>query len=247
MTKEEQIGRLRRIIETNDHIVCLLGVGMGMECGLKNRWCNEEAYRVEEEYGYSPEEIYSAAFYSTKTEEFFKYYKQECLNLDVQPSQAHHALLALEHVGKLSACITHNINCMAVKVGLKNVIELHGSVHDNECPKCHKKYAAVFIKEAMGVPLCEDCKHPIRPHVKLRGEMIRNDIMTMAANACQSAHVVLVLGTNLNHPMVKSFLHYYKGNEVVLITKHEHYTDKQADLCIYGEVREILPRVIGNE
>ena len=25
------------------------------------------------------------------------------------------------------------------------------------------------------------------------------------------------------------------------------YTDKQADLCIYGEVREILPRVIGNE
>ncbi|MFT3985324.1 MAG: hypothetical protein QM697_15570, partial [Lachnospiraceae bacterium] len=77
MTKGEQIGKLRRMIEANDQIVCLLGVGMGIECGLKNRWCNEETYRVEAEYGYSPEEIYSAIFYGTKTEEFFKYYKKE--------------------------------------------------------------------------------------------------------------------------------------------------------------------------
>lgn len=247
MTKERQIDKLRRMIEANDHIVCLLGVGMGMECGLKNRWCNEEAYRVEEEYGYSPEEIYSAGFYSTKTEEFFKYYKRECLDLDVQPSEAHYSLLKLEQAGKLTACITHNINCMAVKAGLKNVIELHGSVHDNECPKCHKKYSAAFIKEAVGVPLCESCKQPIRPHVKLTGEMLRNDKMTLAANACQAAHMVLVLGTNLNHPMVKSFLHYYTGDKVVLITKHEHYTDKLADLCIYGEVRKILPQAIKKE
>lgn len=247
MTKERQIEKLRRMIEANNQIVCLLGVGMGMECGLKNRWCNEEAYRVEQEYGYSPEEIYSAVFYSTKKEEFFKYYKKECLYLDVQPSEAHYSLLKLEKSGKLKACITHNINCMAVKAGLKNVIALHGSIHDNECPKCHKKYSAVYMKNSVGVPLCESCKQPIRPLVKLRGEMIRNDKMTLAANACQAADMVLVLGTNLNHPMVKSFLYYYTGNKVVLITKHEHYTDKLADLCIYGEVREILPQAIKSE
>ncbi len=245
MTKEEeQINRLRRMIEATDHIVCLLGVGMGIECGLKNRWCNEEAYRVEEEYGYSPEEIYSATFYSTKTELFYRYYKKECLNMNVEPSEAYYSLLKLEKRGKLTACITHNIQSMAVKVGLSNVIELHGSIHENECPKCHAVYSAVYMRDAKGVPLCEVCKQPIRPHVKLQGEQIRNDRMTQAANACQAAHMILVLGTNLNHPMVKSFIRYYMGNKVVLVTKHEHYTDKQADLCIYGEVRDILPKVV---
>lgn len=245
MAKEEQINRLRRMIAATDHIVCLLGVGMGIECGLKNRWCNEEAYRVEEEYGYSPEEIYSASFYSTKTEQFYNYYKKECLGMEhVKPSEAYHSLLKLEQEGKITACITHNIQSMAVEAGLENVIELHGSIHDNECPNCHKKYSAAYMKAAPGVPLCEVCKQPVRPHVKLRGEMIRNDKMTQAANACQAAHMILVLGTNLNHPMVKSFIRYYTGDKVVLVTKHEHYTDKQADLCIYGEVKEILPQVI---
>lgn len=244
MDNSEKIEKLKKMIARTDNIVCMLGVGMGMECGLPNRWSNEEAYRVEKEYKCSPEEIYSAVFLSTRTELFYEYYKKECLHLDVKPSEAYDALIKLEKLGKLKASITHNIQSMAAMAGVKNVIELHGSIHDNRCPKCGKQYSAEYMKQAKGVPLCEVCKSPIRPMVKLQGEMIRNDRMTEAANASAQADMIMVLGINLNHPMVKTFTNYYTGNKLILVTKNEHFTDKNADLCIHGEVRNILPLVV---
>ena len=244
MDNADKIAKLKSMIEKTDNIVCMLGVGMGMECGLPNRWSNEEAYRVEREYKYSPEEIYSAVFFNTRTELFYEYYKKECLHLDAQPSKAYDALIKLEQMGKLKACITHNIQSMAVQAGVKNVIELHGSIHDNRCPKCGKHYTAEYMKQAVGVPLCDVCKSPIRPMVKLQGEMMRNDRMTEAANVSAQADMIMVLGINLNHPMVKTFTNYYTGDQLVLITKNEHFTDKRADLCIHSEVRNILPLVV---
>ncbi|HKM21705.1 MAG TPA: Sir2 family NAD-dependent protein deacetylase [Lachnospiraceae bacterium] len=244
MDNAEKIDKLTKMISNSNNIVCMLGIGMGMECGLPNRWSNEEAYRVEREYKYSPEEIYSAVFFNTRTELFYEYYKKECLRLDYTPSVAYDALLRLEATGKLRACITHNIQSMAVKAGLSNVIELHGSIHDNKCPKCGKRYSAEYMRDAVGVPLCEDCKAPIRPLVKLQGEQIRNDRMTEAANVSAEADMIMVLGINLNHPMVKTFTNYYTGSRLVLVTKNEHFTDKNADLCIHDEVKKILPLVI---
>ncbi len=244
MDNSERVEKLKKMIKDTNNIVCMLGVGMGMECGLPNRWSNEEAYRVEKEYKYSPEEIYSAVFLSTRAELFYEYYKKECLNLDVKPSVAYDALIELERQGKLKACITHNIQSMAVQAGLKNVIELHGSIHDNRCPKCGKNYTAEYIKKAAGVPLCDVCKTAIRPMVKLQGETIRNDRMTEAANVSAKADMIMVLGINLNHPMVKTYTHYYTGNKLILITKNEHFTDKKADLCIHSEVKSILPLIV---
>ena len=67
MDNAEKIDKLTKMISNSNNIVCMLGIGMGMECGLPNRWSNEEAYRVEREYKYSPEEIYSAVFFNTRT------------------------------------------------------------------------------------------------------------------------------------------------------------------------------------
>ncbi|NLG04813.1 MAG: hypothetical protein GX567_13435 [Clostridia bacterium] len=241
---DEKLEKLKKMIRDSNSIVCMLGIGMGMECGLANRWSNEEAYRVEKEYKYSPEEIYSTVFYNTRPELFFKYYRNECLKLDCEPSVAYDALKRLESTGKLTACITHNIQSMAVKAGLKNVIELHGTIHDNRCPKCDRRYTAEYMKKSVGVPHCEICKAPIRPMIKLQGEMIRNDRMTEAANVCAQADMIMVLGTNLFHPMVSTFTNYYKGNRIVLVSKNEHFTDKKADLCIHDEVKTILPLVM---
>jgi len=244
MDNNEKLDKLRKMIQSSNNIVCMLGVGMSMECGLPNRWSNEEAYRVEREYKFSPEEIYSAVFYNTRPVLFYEYYKKECLRLGYKPSEAYEALKYLEKVGKLKACVTYNIHSIAVMAGLKNVIELHGTIFDNRCPKCDRRYSAEYIRDAIGVPLCEVCKAPIRPMVKLQGEMIRNDRMTEAANVCSQANMIMVLGINLNNSIVSMLTNYYAGNRLVLITKNEHFTDKKADLCIHDEVKSILPQVI---
>lgn len=242
---KEHIEQLKNEIAQASNIVCLAGIGLCIESGYPNRFSNDEAYRVEEIYGYSPEEIYSVTFYNTKNKLFFDYYRNEFLSrLDYKPSNAHYALKQLEDQGKLSSVITYTSDGLLKKAGIKSVVELLGSIHDNECPKCHRKYSAEFIRDYNGVPLCEECKRAIRPMVTLFGETMRNDYMTEAANACQNADMIIVAGINMNYPLVKSYLQYYKGDKVALITKNEHHTDEQAQLCIYGEVREILPKVV---
>ena len=80
--------------------------------------------------------------------------------------------------------------------------------------------------------------------IRLNGEMLRNDVMTEAANACQEADMLMVLGTNLKDPAVGEILKYFQTEKLVLISKNEHYSDKMATVCINDEVRNVLPRIV---
>ena len=40
----------------------------------------EDAYDIESRYGYSPEELFSAAFYNTRPSQFYEFYKNEVLS-----------------------------------------------------------------------------------------------------------------------------------------------------------------------
>lgn len=243
-TDDSRLKALQTLIRESDRIVCLMGVGMEIECGLKNLWSSEECYRIEDEYGLAPEELFSAEFYTTKKQKFYEFYRREILEREAEPGPAYAAIKKLQDMGKLYGCITHDINDLATTAGIKDVIRLHGSIRVNECPKCYQSYTLQYMKSQKGIPLCTKCQAPIRPRVQLRGEMVRNDIMTMAADAIIGADLLLVLGTNMHHPMVRTFLQYYAGNRVVLITLHEHFSDGFADLCIHGRVDEVLPKAL---
>ena len=49
--------------------------------------------------------------------------------LEAEPNPAHEKLAQLEHVGKLTAVITQNIDGLHQKAGSEQVLELHGSIH----------------------------------------------------------------------------------------------------------------------
>ncbi|MCR4741194.1 MAG: NAD-dependent deacetylase [Lachnospiraceae bacterium] len=242
--QEEKINHLRSMIRDNGQILCLCGVGMEIECGGKNLWSNDEAYRIEEEYGLSPEEIYSGSFYATKKQKFYQFYRKEIMDVDIKPGPGYYAIKHLQDLGKLSAVVTHDVLGLPEDAGIYNVIRLHGNRHVNRCPKCHRLFDLSFMREHKGIPLCDECQAPIRPMIQLHGEMVRNDVMTAASNAVVNANIILVLGTNLSQPMVNSLLQYYEGSHMVLITLHEHHSDSNADICIHGKVEDILPMVV---
>lgn len=243
-TKEESIAMARQMIKNSSKIVCLLGVGMEMECGLPNMKNNATAYRIEETYGYSPEEIFSATFFNTRPAKFFECYKKESLADDYIPSEAFDALVKLEKSGKIKGCITESIYGLAKKAGVSRVTELHGSIENNWCPKCKASFTADYMRSTEDIPTCKVCKKVIRPGITLTGEMMRNDIMTEAANMIMSADMVMVLGTNMNDELVQWGMRYYMGEEILLISKFEHFSDKWSKLVIHDEVKEILPQLI---
>lgn len=241
---EENIQNIKKMIKKSKNIVCLLGVGTAMECGATN-FCNQNVvYEIEEKYHYSPEEIYSSGFYSARSAFFYRYYKDEVLAVLPEPNETYRALKKLEDTGRLLACITNNIYSLPSKAGIKNVIELQGNIYRNYCSKCQREYSVEYIKQSKDVPKCEKCKAIIRPAVKLQGEMIRNDLMTAAANACQQADLLLILGTNLYDPFIKGLTKYYQSDQLVVISKKEHYSDKKATIVINDRVENVFGKIV---
>lgn len=241
---EDQIRNARQMITDHKRIVCLLGVGMGIESGIPNLWGNETVYYMEEEYGYAPEEMFAASFFYTRPGQFYKAYKDIFLSRDIVPSPAYFRLADLEKQGKLSGCITRGEWGLTQMAGLQNVIELHGSICDNWCPKCKKRYAKEFLRDQEGTPLCEQCKVTIRPGIVLYGEQIRNDYMTKGANLISNADLLVVLGTNMNDSLVIWAMNYFQGDKILEISKNTHFSDNRADLAINALVQDILPQII---
>jgi len=241
---EEKLDYAKRLLEKSQNVVCLSGIGVVMECGALNFNNDEVAYRIEEEYDRCPEEIMSSVFYNVRMKQFYEFYKKEILNAKLTPTASYDALRRLQESGKLNACITYNIYGLASRMGIHNVYELDGTIHNNWCSKCGKTFSMEYLRDSDGAPTCDACKGPIRPGIRLHGERMRNDQLTKAANACASADVLLVLGTNLFDDMVQFAVNHYRGDKLILITKHEHFTDKAADLVIHEQVKEILPKIV---
>lgn len=244
LTEADSIERTRDILKSCDKVVALLGIGTVMECGALNYLNNEVIYRIEDTYHRSPEEIMSSGFYSARTENFFKYYKDEYLQDTCEPNDTYRALKKLDDDGKLYACITQNTHGLEKKIGIHHVIEIYGNRNNNWCTKCGKHFDMDYILHSRGVPVCDECQGVIRPGIRLFGEMIRNDVMTEAASACQNAEALIVLGTNFYDPMVCFALNHYQGDNLILISKHVHYLDKSADIIIHRQVKDVLPGMI---
>ena len=195
--QEAVLGHVKTMISQANNIVCVTGLGTVVECGGEDVWSLDNLYRIEKEYGDSPEEILSAGVYATKKEKFYKFYKKEVISKLPEPGETFAALKKLQDMGKLRAVISLNIYGLEYRSGLRNVIEFQGTVYSNYCPMCKKNLPLEYILNATGVPVCDDCKVALRPGIRLFGESVRNDKMTEAAIACANADLVLVLGTNL--------------------------------------------------
>lgn len=235
---------LKNIIKKSNRVVCLCGAGVYKENGYLNFRDDEEAYDIEIGYGYSPEELFSSTFFHTRTELFYRYYRNNVLQLNIKPNETFKALAKLEQMGKLKCTITKSIHGTLEKAGCKKVVNLLGTVTDNICPKCHKKYSIDYIKNSNKVPLCDNCNSTIRPGVTLIGEMVSNLAMTEAASVITNADTLIVLGNNLNTYLSDKLLQYYSGDNLVLINEQEHFTDKLADFVIHKKVVEVLPKIV---
>ena len=76
----EKIAQLRKILDDSTYTVALCGSGMMEEGGFIGIKKQDKAYDIENRYGYGVEEMYTSAFYNTRPERFFEFYKKEMLH-----------------------------------------------------------------------------------------------------------------------------------------------------------------------
>lgn len=233
------------ILRDSSYTVVLSGTGLMAESGYPLLRDGAESYEIEEQYGYSFEEIFSSTFYSARKDLFFRFYKEILLKaVETPPGDGFYALKALQDHGLINSIITRRIAGLEDRAGCRNVINMKGTVYQNVCPSCGKHYPVEYMKSAKGVPLCEDCLVAIRPQVCLFGEMIDNSVMTRAAEEVARADVLIVLGASLTSSLCSQMIQYYTGSNLILVSDQEHYSDERADIIVRGRCDEFLKSMV---
>lgn len=238
----EVIERFLHLVEQSDNIVFFGGAGVSTESGIPDFRSVDGLYN--QKYDYPPETILSHSFYVTKTEEFYRFYRDKMLCLDVKPNVTHEKLAQLEAAGKLKAVVTQNIDGLHQAAGSKRVLELHGSVHRNYCQRCGKLFDARYIKESPDpVPLCDACGGKIKPDVVLYEEGLDDQTMRDAIYAISQADMLIIGGTSLAVYPAAGLIDYYRGNKLVLINKSATPMDGRADLVIPEGLGAVFSRI----
>ena len=236
-----EVEQLKEIIASSDNIVFFGGAGVSTESGIPDFRSVDGLYH--QKYDYPPETILSHTFYMSKTEEFYRFYRDKMLCLTAKPNAAHLKLAEWERQGKLKAVITQNIDGLHQAAGSREVLELHGSVHRNYCRKCGKLFDAEYILNSKGIPTCDACGGQIKPDVVLYEEGLDDETLRKSIQYISEADVLIIGGTSLAVYPAAGLIDYYRGSKLVLVNKSATPMDKKADLLVQGSIGEIFSQI----
>ena len=240
MSEQDNISKLKAMIEASDNIVFFGGAGVSTESGIPDFRSETGIYNTVHKYGCSPEQILSHSYFMRKPEIFYDFYKTTMIYTDAEPNDAHKVLARLEAMGKLKAVVTQNIDGLHQKAGSKAVYELHGTIMKNYCMKCGAPYDLEYVIQSDGVPRCEKCGGMVKPDVVRYEEGLDDTTIRKSVRAIAEADVLIIGGTSLNVYPAAGFINYYQGNKLVLINKSETPYDVKADLLIHDSIGKVL-------
>ncbi len=185
------------------HIVVLTGAGMSAESGIKTFRDADGLWE-----GYNVMEVASPQGFEKNPELVLDFYNHRRRQLvQVQPNSAHYAVSKLEKDYKVTV-ITQNVDDLHERAGSTNVLHLHG-----ELLKARSIYDEFDVQSwKHDLVLGDLCSkgYQLRPHIVWFGEAV--PMMEQAVNMCQTANVLLIIGTSMQVYPAASLMHYVNLN-----------------------------------
>lgn len=235
-----KIDELTAIVRQSRYIVVLCGSDMLEESGTLPLRHQNRAYEIEEKYGHSPEDFLSQAFYSTRPEQFYNFYRQELLTDAKKPGEVFRLLARFQNLAPVRSIITNDFLDFPRRSGCRNVIELHGNINHNTCDKCGAVFSSSYILNSRRCPVCDKCGGPVRPGIIFIGDMVSNRLMTKAAMEITYADTLILLGCTMNSDLAVRYIKYFEGNRLILMNSRPHYLDSKADFTVHAPITAIL-------
>jgi NAD-dependent deacetylase len=150
------------------------------------------------------EEALSGGMFRRRPEITWKYIHQIARVSDgARPNRGHEVIAALEQRLDRVWTLTQNVDGLHRAAGARNVIEIHGDVHDLICTRCPWSKRVDSYEGLDDVPTCPECKRVVRPDVVLFGEMLPEDkIETLQRQLARSFDLVFSVGTTSVFPYI---------------------------------------------
>lgn len=120
-----------------------------------------------------------------------------------EPNAAHHALVAIERLGKDFTLVTQNIDGLHQAAGSSadNIVEIHGTLREVVCMECADRApmerALARVRAGENDPPCRSCGGILKSATISFGQNLVADDLHRAQSAALSCDVFLAVGTSL--------------------------------------------------
>jgi NAD-dependent deacetylase len=249
MEPDDELSRLRGMIEGAQRAVVFTGAGISTESGIPD-------FRSPGGIWTRMAPIDFADFLASeeaRIESWQRRFDNEETLKAARPNRGHRAVAALFRRGVAAAVITQNIDGLHQASGIPEdrVIELHGNTTYARCLDCRRRYEIAALKRAFlqsrEAPLCEGCGGFVKTATISFGQAMPEGAMRGAESETLAADLFLVAGTSLAVYPAAGFPQLAKQNGAALVIVNREPTplDRVADLVLYRAIGDTLGAAVG--
>ncbi len=234
--------RLQKVLARADRVVAFTGAGISAESGVPTFRGEDGIWKK-----MRPEELASMSGFLANPQLVWEWYQhRRTIMHSVHPNAGHRALVEMEQVFGRVTVVTQNIDNLHHRAGSSRVIELHGNIERNYCSKCGAKYGEPGSPLPETLPACTRCGGLVRPDVVWFGEMLPEDAWEDAARECESADLLLSIGTSgVVYPAASLPLSAARaGGFVVEVNPEPTPLTPSADEFLPGPAGSVLPLLV---
>src|SRR5262249_43724366 len=186
-------------------VLFVTGAGMSADSGLPTyRGVGGLYNRGETEEGFAIEELLSGEMLRRRPEWTWKYLRQiEQACRGAKHNRGHAIIAEMESHFPRVWTLTQNVDGFHRAAGSRNVIAIHGDLHNLHCTSCPHRFTVADYASLPELPRCEQCSAVVRPAVVLFGEMLPGDgLGELKQQLREGFDIVFSIGTTSVFPYI---------------------------------------------
>ncbi len=158
------------------------------------------------EEGVPIETLLSAEALAARPELTWKYLLQiERAGRSARPNRGHEVIGEMEGRFERVWVLTQNVDGFHHRAGSRNVIDIHGDLHQVRCTRCAFEQSVTDYEGFALPPLCTRCGGVLRPNVVLFGERLPpRQLATYRTETERGFDLVLSIGTTSIFPYISA-------------------------------------------
>jgi NAD-dependent deacetylase len=255
---KDRVDAVAHILSKARSALFITGAGISADSGLPTYRGIGGLYeeKVTDE-GMPIEVLLSGDMFRARPEVTWKYLHQiELACRGAAPNRGHEVLAQLEERLERSVVFTQNVDGLHRAAGSKNVIEIHGSIHDLACTRCMWTAHVKDFSLLSFPPRCPQCRGIVRPQVVLFGEALPPEPFARFEDELeQGFDVVFAIGTSAMFPYIARPVLVAKSQGVPTVEINPAQTElsdlfdhrlpataRQALRALWGAYRALAPR-----
>lgn len=202
-----RIGQVVELLRRSRSILFITGAGLSADSGLPTyRGIGGLYDGIDPEEGVPIETLLSGEMLAARPELTWKYLLQiEQAGRRARPNRGHEVIAAMESRFDRVWVLTQNVDGLHYGAGSRNVIDIHGNLHQLRCTRCRYEQTVADYEGFTVPPRCPDCGGVLRPDVILFGERLpTRQLATYRAETARGFDLVVSVGTTSVLPYISA-------------------------------------------